>query len=49
MIEYKSNPNDNVVELLVEGKITEADFVAAMGKSAVSAFLLFSVFSSFRL
>ena len=26
MIEYKSNPNDNVVEILVQGKITEADF-----------------------
>jgi hypothetical protein len=26
MIDYKNNPNNNIVEILVEGKITEADF-----------------------
>ncbi|WP_414565779.1 MULTISPECIES: STAS/SEC14 domain-containing protein [unclassified Anabaena] len=26
MIEYTNNPNNNIVELTVEGKITEADF-----------------------
>ncbi|MGB3207335.1 MAG: STAS/SEC14 domain-containing protein [Crinalium sp.] len=26
MIEYRNNPNNNIVELTVEGKITEADF-----------------------
>lgn len=26
MIEYRNNPNNNVVEITVEGKITEADF-----------------------
>ena len=26
MIEYKNNPNDNIAELAVEGKLTEADF-----------------------
>ena len=26
MIEYKNNPDDNVVELAIEGKISEADF-----------------------
>lgn len=26
MIEYRNNPNNNIVEISVEGKITEADF-----------------------
>lgn len=26
MIEYKNNPDNNIVELVIEGKITEADF-----------------------
>lgn len=30
MIEYKNNANDNVVELAVEGKLTEADFEQAI-------------------
>ncbi|MEM9150912.1 MAG: STAS/SEC14 domain-containing protein [Cyanobacteria bacterium P01_F01_bin.3] len=30
MIEYKNNPNDNVVELAVEGKVTEAELESAV-------------------
>lgn len=30
MIEYKNNPNNNIVELMIEGKITEADFDRAI-------------------
>ena len=30
MIEYKNNSNDNIVELAVEGKLTEADFERAI-------------------
>lgn len=26
MIEYKNNPDNNIVEICIEGKITEADF-----------------------
>ena len=26
MIEYRNNPNNNIVEISVEGKISEADF-----------------------
>ena len=26
MIEYKNNPNNNIVEIIIEGKITEEDF-----------------------
>lgn len=35
MIEYKNNPNDNVVELTVEGKITEADFEQVVAQMTV--------------
>ena len=30
MIEYKNNPNNTVVELAIEGKLTEADFDSAI-------------------
>jgi SpoIIAA-like len=26
MIEYKNNPNNNIIEIIIEGKITEEDF-----------------------
>ena len=32
MIEYKNNPNDNIVEIAVEGKLTEADFERAIAQ-----------------
>lgn len=33
MIEYSNNPNNNVVEITVEGKITAADFKSLMAKA----------------
>lgn len=32
MIEYRNNPNNNVVELTVDGKITTADFKSLVAK-----------------
>lgn len=32
MIEYRNNPEDNIVEITVEGKVTEADFDQVIAK-----------------
>lgn len=35
MIEYRNNPEDNIVEITVEGKVTEADFDTVIVKLKV--------------
>ncbi len=32
MIAYKNNPNNNIVEIIIEGKITEADFAQVVSQ-----------------
>lgn len=32
MIEYRNNPDNNIVEITVEGKVTEADFDTVIAK-----------------